>query len=129
MTDADAVIAARIRELEDRRYQAMTDADVATLDELLAPDLVYTHSNATRDSKQGYLDRVASRYFDYGPLEHPVDRVVVHGDCALVIGDMRGEVKTNGEPRSLNSAALAVWARAAGGQWLLLAFQPTKYPA
>jgi hypothetical protein len=128
MTAADDVVAKRISALEDRRYQAMTDGDTGTLEELFAADLVYTHSDATSDSKQSYLDRLASGYFKYGPIAHPETSVVVHGDCAIVIGDMRGEVRIDGQMRALNSRSLAVWVRE-NGSWVLLAFQPTKYPA
>jgi len=51
MTSTD--VAGQIRELEARRYQAMTDGDAATLDGLLSADLVYTHSNADVDTKRG----------------------------------------------------------------------------
>ncbi len=121
-------VADQIRALEDRRYQAMTDGDVAALDRLFAADLVYTHSDATSDSKQSYLDRLASGYFKYGPISHPETSIVVHGDCVLVSGAMRGEVQIDGHPRVLNNASLAVWVRE-GENWLLLAYQPTKYPS
>lgn len=131
MTDVDksdaAEITGAIRALEDRRYRAMTDADVASLEELLSDDLVYGHSDASRDTKKSYLDKVASGYFDYGPLSHPEAGIVVHGDVAVVTGDMQGEVRILGQRRVLNSSALAVWARE-DGRWVLLAFQPTKYP-
>jgi ketosteroid isomerase-like protein len=53
---------------------------------------------------------------------------VVHGDCAIVIGDLRGEVRIEGgQTRPLNSRSLAVRVRE-DGNWVLLAFQPTKYP-
>jgi ketosteroid isomerase-like protein len=127
MTDTD--VAAQIRELEARRYQAMTDGDLATLDELLSADLVYAHSDASRDTKQSYLDKIATGDFDYGPMSHPEAAIVVHGDCVIVVGDMRGEVKiAGGNTRVLNSSALAVWVRE-GDKWVLLAFQPTKYPS
>jgi ketosteroid isomerase-like protein len=131
MTDTDvasADVAGQIRALEARRYQAMTDGDIAALDDLLSADLVYAHSDATRDTKQSYLDRIANGYFDYGPLTHPEEAIVVHGDCAIVTGDMRGEVQVAGKQRVLNSSALAVWVRE-GEKWVLLAFQPTKYPS
>jgi ketosteroid isomerase-like protein len=128
MTAADDVTAKQISELEARRYQAMTDADIPALTELFSPDLVYTHSNASSDGKQSYLDKLASGGFDYGPLEHPESAILVHGDTALVFGDMRGEVRIGGQLRVLNSRCLAVWARE-NGSWGLLAFQPTKYPA
>jgi ketosteroid isomerase-like protein len=124
-TDED--VAEQIRALEARRYQAVTAGDVAALDELFAADLVYTHSDASADSKQSYLEKLAAGHFEYGPISHPETSIVVHGDCALVFGDMRGEVRIAGQLRVLNSRSLAVWGREQGS-WVLLAFQPTKYP-
>jgi ketosteroid isomerase-like protein len=121
-------IAEQVRALEARRYQAMTDGDVGTLGDLFSADLIYTHSDATSDSKQSYLDRLASGYFKYGPISHPETSVVVHGDCVIVTGDMRGEVHIGGTLRVLNNASLAVWVRE-GESWVLLAYQPTKYPS
>jgi ketosteroid isomerase-like protein len=126
MTNED--VAEQIRALENRRYEAVTAGDVATLDELFAADLVYTHSDATADSKQSYLERLAAGFFKYGPISHPEIAIVVRGDCALVFHDMRGEVRIDGLLRVLNSRSLAVWGREDGG-WRLLAFQPTKYPS
>jgi ketosteroid isomerase-like protein len=129
MTADDDVTAKQISALEAKRYQAVSEGDFATLDELYSADLVYTHSDATTDSKQSYLDRLATGYFRYGPLEHPEHSIVVRGDCAVVLHDMRGEVLVNGETkRALNSRSLAVWVRE-DGDWRLLAFHPTKYPA
>jgi hypothetical protein len=124
----DDVAAKQISELEARRYQAMTDGDTATLAELFSPGLVYTHSDASADSRQSYLDKLASGHFDYGPIEHPETGILVRGDTALVFGDMRGEVVIGGAKRVLNSRSLAVWVRE-NGNWALLAYQPTKYPA
>ncbi len=121
-------IAEQIRALEDRRYEAVTAGDVAALDELFAADLVYTHSDASADSKQSYLEKLAAGHFKYGPISHPEISIVVHGDCALVIGDMRGEVQIAGQVRVLNSRSLAVWVRE-NETWVLLAFQPTKIPS
>ncbi|HVT66279.1 MAG TPA: nuclear transport factor 2 family protein [Trebonia sp.] len=129
MTAADDEVAKQISALEARRYQAVTDGDLATLAELFSADLVYTHSNTDQDSKQSYLDRLASGYFKYGPIEHPEQRIIVRGDCALVFHDMRGEVRVNGgEPRMLNSRSLAVWVRE-NGNWVLLAYHPARYPS
>jgi ketosteroid isomerase-like protein len=127
MTADDDGAAKRISELEAKRYRAMTDADTGTLAGLLSADLVYTHSDASSDSKQSYLEKLASGHFDYGVIEHPETSIVVHGDCAIVIGDMRGEVVIGGSMRVLNSRSLAVWVRE-NGDWVLLAYQPTKYP-
>jgi ketosteroid isomerase-like protein len=98
------------------------------LEELFADDFVYTHSNAMTDSKRSFIDKVASGQLKYGQLSHPESGIVVRGDCALVFGDMRGDVQIGGEQRVLNNKSLSVWVRD-GGRWVLLAYQPTKYPA
>jgi hypothetical protein len=41
---------------------------------------------------------------------------------------MRGEVQLDGQMRVLNNKSLSVWV-AENGRWVLLAYQPTKYPA
>jgi hypothetical protein len=41
---------------------------------------------------------------------------------------MRGEVQLEGQMRVLNNKSLSVWV-AEDGRWVLLAYQPTKYPA
>jgi Domain of unknown function (DUF4440) len=125
---ADDVVAKHISELEARRYQAMTEADIATLEELFSASLVYTHSDASSDSKETYLGKLASGHFDYGPIEHPEHSIVVRGDCVLVFHDMRGEALVNGQPRVLNSRSLAVWVRE-NERWVMVAYQPTKYPS
>ncbi|HEY6493540.1 MAG TPA: nuclear transport factor 2 family protein [Trebonia sp.] len=127
MTADDDVTAKQISALEAKRYQAMTAADTATLEGLFSDRMVYTHSNATADSKQSYLEKLADGRLDYDVIDHPETSIVVHGDCALVFGDMRGDVRLNGQPRVLNSRSLAVWVRE-NGNWVLLAYHPTKYP-
>jgi uncharacterized protein (TIGR02246 family) len=117
-----------VRARESRRYQAMIDGDADTLADLLAEDLVYTHSNAERDTKSSFLQKVRESYFVYGKITHPEERIVVAGDCALVVGAMKGDVTIQGAERRLNNSALAVWTKS-GGRWQLLAYQPTPYPA
>jgi hypothetical protein len=59
----DRTVVAEIKALEDRRYDAMLGNDLATLDRLLSEQLVYTHSNGQRDTKNAYLKRVESGHF------------------------------------------------------------------
>jgi ketosteroid isomerase-like protein len=121
-------IRSTIEDLEDRRYQAMIDSDLAVLRELCSDDLVYTHSNAERDTKASYLEKVESGFYVYEWIEHPVQALLVSGDCAIVVGEMRASVINNGEPRKLDNACLAVWVRTSSG-WRFTAYQPTPKPA
>jgi uncharacterized protein DUF4440 len=117
--DVRAVLAA-----EDRRYQAMLDADLATLDASCAAELSYAHSSGARDTKDQYLEKVRSGYYVYRRIDHPVERVAVVGDSALVVGRMTADLDVDGRPRTIDNLALAVWTRTSGG-WQLLAFAPT----
>lgn len=119
-----ADIVSLIEELENRRYQAMIDADLATLEELCSDDLVYTHSNGERDTKSSYLDKVESRFFQYHWIEHPIESLATTDDCAVLTGQMRASVLNNGERRQLDNAFLAVWIKGAEG-WRFVAYQPT----
>jgi ketosteroid isomerase-like protein len=121
--DVRAVLAA-----EDRRYQAMLDADLTTLGALCADDLSYAHSSGVRDTKAQYLHKVRSGYYDYRRIDHPVERVAVAGDTAIVVGRMTADLEVDGTPTTIDNLALAVWTRVAG-DWALLAYAPTRLPA
>jgi hypothetical protein len=127
MSDAADAPSARIRQLEDQRYQAMLDGDVEVLDRLLSSRLNYTHSNGARDSKDSYLRKVRDGYFVYRSVEHPVHRIEMLDGAALVIGEMRATADIDGRTARIDSSALAVWARD-GGDWALIAYQPTPLP-
>jgi hypothetical protein len=121
--DVRAVLAA-----EDRRYQAMLDADLSLLDRLFADQLSYAHSSGVRDTKGEYLHKIESGYYDYLRIDHPVERVEVVGDTAVVVGRMTADLTVGGTPKTIDNLALAVWTRATG-DWQLLAYAPTPPPA
>jgi len=121
--DVRAVLAA-----EDRRYRAMQDADLATLDEVCADGLSYAHSSGVRDTKSEYLGKLRSGYYVYRRIDHPVERVEVLGDTAIVVGRMTADVEVQGTPKTIDNLALAVWTRASG-TWQFLAYAPTSPPS
>lgn len=122
-TDQAAVLSA-----EDARYRAMQDADLAAVERLCAPELSYAHSSGVRDTKDEYLGKVRSGYYRYLSVEHPVERVEVVGDTAIVVGRMTSDLVVGGTPKTIDNLALAVWTRASG-DWRLLAYAPTPLPA
>jgi Domain of unknown function (DUF4440) len=120
--DAADVLAA-----EDARYRAMLDADLDTLDRLCADEVSYAHSSGVRDTKQEYFAKVRSGYYVYHRIDHPVERVEVLGDTAIVVGRMTADLSVDGTPKTIDNLSLAVWTRTAGG-WRLLAYAPTRLP-
>jgi hypothetical protein len=124
MTDDEKQVLAA----DDRRYAAMVDADLTALEELFAEELSYTHSSGVRDTKAEYLAKVRSGYYDYHRIDHPVERVVVVGDTAVVVGRMTADLHVDSTRKTIDNLALAVWTRTSGG-WRLLAYAPSPLPA
>jgi ketosteroid isomerase-like protein len=117
-----------IRLLESRRYRAMCEADAQTLEQLLGDSLVYTHSYGGADSKASYLDGVRSRKWVYRAIERPIEDIQIHGDCAVVTGQVRIELLSEGKPKTLNSRFTNVWIKGTKG-WQMVAWQSTPLPA
>ncbi len=113
-----------IRELEDRRYAAVVAGDFDTFAALAHPELAYTHSNGELDDLPSYLAKCRSGHYVYHRIEHPVERIVVAGDTAVVVGEMHADLTAGGVRKTLANRSLAVWTRTGSG-WRLLAFQPT----
>jgi ketosteroid isomerase-like protein len=120
--DVPAVLAA-----EDRRYQAMLEGDLDTLDALCADELSYTHSNGVRDTKAEYFGKVREGYYVYHRIDHPVERVQVAGDAAVVVGRMTADLTSGGVRKTIDCLATAVWTRSGSG-WRLLGYAPTPLP-
>jgi len=116
-----------IRALEDERYEAVLRGDFDAFAALAHPELTYTHSNGAVDSLDSYRDKVENGFYLYHRIDHPVDKVVVSGDTALVVGEMHADITAGGTRKTLANRALAVWVRA-DGRWRLLAYQPTVLP-
>jgi hypothetical protein len=100
-----------IENLEERRRKAMLAADLATLDDMFAEDLSYTHSNAVMERKSLYLERLGAKHYDYRELNFLDQDIRMVGEAALVTGRMTGEVLIAGQLRKLNSLTTVVWIR------------------
>jgi len=58
-----------IIDLDRKRMQAMADTDIATLNTLLADDLIYTHSSARLDTKESLISNMQSGSTVYNAVE------------------------------------------------------------
>jgi hypothetical protein len=117
-----------VLDAEDRRYQAMLAGDLAALEEMFADELSYAHSSGVRDTKDEYLGKLRSGYYVYKTADHPVERVEILGDAAIVVGRMTSDLLVDGTPKTIDNLALAVWTRASG-DWKFLAYAPTGLPS
>jgi hypothetical protein len=120
--DVRAVLAA-----EDRRYDALLGPDLPTLERLFHERLSYAHSSGVRDTKAEYLAKIENGYYVYSRIDHPVERVDVVGDSAVVVGRMTADLTVDGTAKTIDNLALAVWTRAEG-EWQLIAYASTPLP-
>jgi ketosteroid isomerase-like protein len=117
----------QIKDLEDRRYAAMVSGDLDTLDDLLSEEVIYTHSDASVDTKPSYLEMLRTGTLVYDALQHTTDAVLARPGVAIVSGTMSGSIHMRGTAKTLNSRVAAVWI-AEDSRWRLAAFQPTPIP-
>jgi ketosteroid isomerase-like protein len=115
---------ALIRELEDRRFQAIVDSNFEAFAEHAHPDLTYAHSNGVVDTTASYLKKCRDGYYVYHSVDHPITSIRIEGNVALVFGEMNAEITAGGTRKSLRNKSLAVWLNESGS-WKLLAYQPT----
>ena len=119
---------AEVEAAEDRRWAAQLGADTAVLEELLADELQYTHSNGLVDTKRSYVDGIANAVFDYRSADRTDVTVQVVGDTAMITGRVAMHVVAGGRDVHLDSRYSAIWARADQG-WRFLCWQSTPIPA
>ncbi|WP_424137399.1 nuclear transport factor 2 family protein [Roseomonas chloroacetimidivorans] len=117
-----------IRALEARRYTAMKTGNVSALAGLLSERLVYSHSDATQDSKASYLETLSNGTLRYLDVWFETKSVLEAGDHgAVALGTMGAKIIRHGEEKTIGAMTCAVWA-CEGGVWRLLAYQPTALP-
>jgi uncharacterized protein (TIGR02246 family) len=118
-------VEAEILELEKQWVAALLKGDADFLANLYADGIVYTHTNATMDTKASYLAKIRQRDLVYHTLErHDID-VRIFGDTALATCRWVQTSTAGGVAFEVNARYLHVYARVSG-RWLMVAHQSTK---
>jgi len=119
-------IESEIRDLEARRFRALTDADVAALEHLLSDDLVYTHASGWRQTKAEFLASIRSGELLYHSFAS--DHVTVHGYGNVILVTGRASAKVSAKGQELNVSLLYLEAYVKQeGRWQLVAWQSTRF--
>jgi ketosteroid isomerase-like protein len=114
-----------IRELETRRFHAMQEVDVATLNEILSDDLTYTHSNGWQQTKAEVIGVLGSGELKYLSITTRDLKVRVYGESAVVTGHAMVRIKARGEEETLNICYLDVYVKQEG-RWQMVAWQSAR---
>jgi ketosteroid isomerase-like protein len=116
-----------IIDLDKKRMEATVKKDVAALNELIADDLVYTHSSARQDTKKSLIDAMVSGQTVYTGLVPSEVKAQDCGDAVVLTGICRISVMSGGKPNNFGVRFTDVYAKR-GGKWQMVVWQSTKLP-
>jgi ketosteroid isomerase-like protein len=114
-------------DLDRKRMNAMAQKDIATLNEVISDDLVYTHSSARLDTKQSLIGNMESGSTVYTSVVPSDVKALECGDTVILTGSCRISVMANGKPNSFGVRFTDVYANK-GGKWQMVAWQSTRTP-
>jgi ketosteroid isomerase-like protein len=96
MPEADKGNVETLIALDPKMDTAMAAGDGATLEALLAPDFIYTHSNGTSQAKREFIDAIVKR--EERPRRDLTEIAgEVHGDIGVTRGNLN-VVYADGRP-------------------------------
>ena len=116
-----------IIDLDRKRMTAMAQKDIATLNEVIADDLVYTHSSARLDTKASLIGNMESGSTVYTSVVPSDVKAQDFGDTVVLTGSCRIGVNAGGRTNSFGVRFTDVYARR-GGRWQMVTWQSTRLP-
>jgi uncharacterized protein (TIGR02246 family) len=118
-----------IASIEQQEAQALLRADTAALERLWAHDLLVTTSRNRVHTGAEVLGFIKSGQMKLSKLDRRVDRVAVHGQVAIAMGEETiVPAGGNNAGKTLNRRYTDVYVQK-DGQWRLIARQATLIPA
>ena len=128
--DAKAAAGAEqaVLKADNARFDAMTKADGAALEKLLADELSYTHSNAQVQDKAAFISDIKSGKIKYLTVEPTDQKARIFGNMAIVTGGASVHVVQNGNDLTFKIRYTNAHINR-GGAWQMVAWQSTRLPA
>lgn len=112
---------------ELNRFDAMTRKDTPALQNLLADDMIYLHSNNVREDKRTHIAAISSGKMEYKTMERTTVQVRCYGKMAITNGNVRVKGAYNGTPFDILLAYSATYKKHRK-IWQLLNWQSTRIP-
>jgi len=117
----------KVIDLDRQRMEAMAKKDLSKLNELIADDLIYTHSSARLDTKQSLIGNMESGSTVYTSVVPSDVKAQDLGDTVVLTGSCKISVMSGGKPNSFGVRFTDVWANK-GGRWQMVTWQSTRTP-
>ena len=118
---------AEIRQAETKWAAAVRGKDVAALDQMFTPGLIYAHATGKIEDKKTYLERLKSGKQHYTGVTQEKVRIEMYGDSAVAHALMRMTGTNDAGPFDDHVMMMHLWVKQDAG-WRLAAHQTTKIP-
>ena len=122
-----ATVEEELNVMEQRRYDALINADWQALDSILSDEFFYNTGVGVLMTKNDFVDLMKSGAVVVRKAVREDAGLRQYGDVALVTGVVHVDVTVKGENKTLNSRYLHVWVKD-GESWKLVARQATYMP-
>ncbi len=117
----------KVIDLDKQRMTAMAQKDIAKLNELIADDLVYTHSSARLDTKQSLIGAMEAGRTVYTAVVPSDVQAQDFGDTVVLTGSARIGVNSGGNAMNFGVRFTDVCVNK-GGKWQMATWQSTRTP-
>ena len=114
-----------IRNAEKSWISAVKSRDIAALDKLFTPELIYGHASGAIETKQKYLDRLKSGKQRYDTMEIESVKIVMYGNSAVAHSIARFTGVNDSGKFDDHLMLLHTWVKQKGA-WQLAAHQTAK---
>ena len=111
---AQSSTSADLIQLESRFNDALVRADVKTIEEIEADDLIFTHATGTVTSKPDEMQSLKSGDFKFESIRMTDTRVQDFGDVAVVVGKLVEKLQCKNADISGTYRFTDVWAKRKG---------------
>ncbi len=111
--------------LDEQRCKVLVAKDGPGLAALIDAGLTYTHASGRRDTKESYVDSVATKRVQYLQIDREEVTARVVGTSVIVEGKVRMKIHSDGVDKNLYNRYLGVWTTTSGKP-LLTAWASTK---
>jgi ketosteroid isomerase-like protein len=117
----DNEVKKQIIEAEEKLRQAMLSSDVKALDELLAPELIFTNHLGQWIGKQEDLEGHKSGALKLTSVELFEQHILLRNNMAIASVKMQLSGSYEGTPTSGNFRFTRVWSQSQEGTWQIIA--------
>jgi ketosteroid isomerase-like protein len=124
---AQKALSDQVQQAEQKWIAAVKNQDRRAMEEILAKELVYTHSTGLVEDKDQYITAVTSGNQKYDSIEYEAPVTQIYGNTAVVATKVVMTGSTKGQPFNNRLRLLHVWVKRSG-KWSLVAHQTTRLP-